>query len=290
MVRAASGPLSGLADPTRARIVSIIRSDPDGRARVGDLATAIGVTQPTISHHVKALVDDELLTRDPHGRNVWYSIRPERLASVDEFLALAPREHPDARARIAVDLSLRFAGRIEPATVAHYVTDSFALLGADGREVRPSRAARFAAERLEALARADERPTNGAPEVLFVCVQNAGRSQLAAALLRQLAGDRVRVRTAGSEPADSVRSSIVTVLDEVGVSIDDEFPKPLTDEMVRAADVVVTMGCGDACPVLPGRRYLDWELDDPVGRPLHEVRAIRDDIDARVRHLLAELT
>ena len=127
------------------------------------------------------------------------------------------------------------------------------------------------------------------PEVLFVCVQNAGRSQLAAGILRQLAGERVSVRTAGSAPARAVRSIIVTALDEIGVSIDGEYPKPLTDEVVRAADVVVTMGCGDACPIYPGRRYLDWGNEDPVGLPLARVRDIRDDIDARVRQLLTTL-
>ena len=133
-------------------------------------------------------------------------------------------------------------------------------------------------------------PTQHAvPEVLFVCVQNAGRSQLAAGILRQLAGDRVLVRTAGSAPAGAVRATIVTALDEIGVPLGGEFPKPLTDEAVRAADVVVTMGCGDACPVYPGRRYLDWDIEDPVGKPLERVRAIRDDIEARVRALLAEL-
>ena len=125
--------------------------------------------------------------------------------------------------------------------------------------------------------------------MLFVCVQNAGRSQLAAGILRQLAGDRVVVRTAGSAPADDVRATIVTALDEIGVPLGGEFPKPLTDEAVRAADVVVTMGCGDACPIYPGRRYLDWDLEDPVGKPLEPVRGIRDDIEARVRALLAEL-
>jgi ArsR family transcriptional regulator len=127
------------------------------------------------------------------------------------------------------------------------------------------------------------------PEVLFVCVQNAGRSQLAAGILRQLAGDRVSVRTAGSAPAPEVRATIVTALDEIGVPLGGEFPKPLTDDVVRAADVVVTMGCGDACPVYPGRRYLDWDLDDPVGKPLQVVRAIRGDIETRVRSLLAEI-
>ena len=120
-------------------------------------------------------------------------------------------------------------------------------------------------------------------------MQNPGRSQLAAALLRQLAGDRVRVHTAGSAPASEVRSTIVAALDEVGVPIGGEFPKPLTDEVVRAADVVVTMGCGDACPVYPGRRYLDWELEDPADLPLARVREIRDDIEGRVRTLIDDL-
>jgi arsenate reductase (thioredoxin) len=289
MVRVASIPLAGLADPTRARIVSLIRENPEGRARVGDLAEAIGVTQPTVSHHMKALLADGVVTRDPRGRNVWYSIRPERLAQIDELLGRGGDAIVDARERIIDDLAVRFSGRLSRETVASYLEDSFALLGASSREVRPSRAARFAAERLDALSTIDASRSRDVPEVLFVCVQNAGRSQIAAALMRQLAGGRVHVRTAGSQPADGVRSSIVTVLDEVGVSVDDEFPKPLTDEMVRAADVVVTMGCGDACPVYPGRRYLDWELDDPVGRPLAEVREIRDRIDAHVRALLAEL-
>ncbi len=130
---------------------------------------------------------------------------------------------------------------------------------------------------------------NDVPEVLFVCVHNAGRSQMAAALLADYARGRVRVRSAGSAPADTVNPAVATALAEVGLDISQEFPKPLTDEAGRAADVLVTMGCGDACPVYPGKRYLDWELDDPAGRPLDEVRAIRDEIDGRVRALLREL-
>jgi len=113
---------------------------------------------------------------------------------------------------------------------------------------------------------------------------------MAAAILRQLAGDRVRVRTAGSEPASAVRAVVISALDEIGVPLGAEYPKPLTDEVVQAADVVVTMGCGDACPVYPGRRYLDWQLDDPVGLPLPRVREIRDSIEGHVRELLASLT
>jgi arsenate reductase len=127
------------------------------------------------------------------------------------------------------------------------------------------------------------------PEVLFVCVHNAGRSQMAAALLDHQASGRVHVRSAGSAPADSVNPAVVVALDEIGLDISKEFPKPLNDDVARAADVIVTMGCGDACPVYPGKRYLDWQLPDPAGKPIEEVRLIRDEIDARVRELLAEL-
>lgn len=127
------------------------------------------------------------------------------------------------------------------------------------------------------------------PEVLFVCVHNAGRSQMAAALLDRRAQGRVRVRSAGSEPASAVNPMVVAAMQDIGIDISREFPKPLTGEAVQAADVVVTMGCGDACPVFPGKRYVDWALDDPAGRSLDEVRRIRDEIDAHVQTLLDEL-
>lgn len=127
------------------------------------------------------------------------------------------------------------------------------------------------------------------PEVLFVCVHNAGRSQMAAALLDHRAAGRVIVRSAGSAPAGSVNPAVVEAMAELGLDLTREFPKPLTDDAVRAADVVITMGCGDACPVYPGKRYLDWELADPAGKPLAEVRPIRDEIDRRVTALLDEL-
>ena len=127
------------------------------------------------------------------------------------------------------------------------------------------------------------------PSVLFVCVHNAGRSQMAAGLLATHARDRVDVRSAGSAPADTVNPAVVEAMAEVGVDLSHEFPKPLTTGAVEAADVVITMGCGDACPVFPGKRYLDWELPDPAGLPLEGVRPIRDEIDRRVQGLLAEL-
>jgi arsenate reductase (thioredoxin) len=131
--------------------------------------------------------------------------------------------------------------------------------------------------------------TKDVPEVLFVCVHNAGRSQMAAGLLNRRAAGRVHVRSAGSDPADRINPAVVAAMEEIGVDIAQEFPKPLTDEVVRAADAVITMGCGDACPIYPGKRYLDWELDDPEGKSLEQVRPIRDDLDRRVRELLGDL-
>jgi arsenate reductase (thioredoxin) len=127
------------------------------------------------------------------------------------------------------------------------------------------------------------------PEVLFVCVENAGRSQMAAALLDLKAGGRVRVRSAGSEPADRINPAVVEAMAEAGADISKEFPKPISDEAVRAADVVITMGCGDACPIYPGKRYEDWELEDPAGKDIETVRRIRDEIAIRVERLLGEL-
>jgi len=131
--------------------------------------------------------------------------------------------------------------------------------------------------------------SQSAPSVLFVCVHNAGRSQMAAAFLSHLAGDRVQVRSAGSTPADSVNPAVVRVMREVGIDIGREVPKVLSTEAVRASDVVITMGCGDACPFFPGKRYLDWELPDPAGKDAAQIRPIRDEIEQRVRGLLTEL-
>jgi arsenate reductase len=127
------------------------------------------------------------------------------------------------------------------------------------------------------------------PEVLFVCVQNAGRSQMAAGLVALRSRGRIHVRSAGSRPAAEIDPAVVEAMAELGVDLARELPKPITDEAVRAADVVITMGCGDACPVYPGKRYEDWELDDPAGRDLETVRRIRDEIDGRVQQLIDDL-
>jgi arsenate reductase (thioredoxin) len=127
------------------------------------------------------------------------------------------------------------------------------------------------------------------PEVLFVCVHNAGRSQMAAGLVKLRSGGRIHVRSAGSDPGETINPAVIDAMDELGVDMSEEFPKPLTDEVVRAADVVITMGCGDSCPIFPGKRYEDWVLDDPAEQSLDTVRRIRDELDGRVQRLIAEL-
>ncbi|HZT06814.1 MAG TPA: arsenate reductase ArsC [Chloroflexota bacterium] len=127
------------------------------------------------------------------------------------------------------------------------------------------------------------------PVVLYVCVHNAGRSQMAAAFTRQLSQGRVEVRSAGSVPANEINPIVVQAMQEVEIDLSQEYPKPIADEVVREADVVITMGCGDACPVYPGKKYEDWDLDDPAGQPIEKVRVIRDEIRSRVEHLLSQL-
>jgi arsenate reductase len=148
---------------------------------------------------------------------------------------------------------------------------------------------RFARDQLLAAAQADGKIATSTPEILFVCVHNAGRSQMAAALAKYLSAGKVHVRSAGSAPDQQIHPLTATVLAERGIQISEAFPKPLTNEVVRAADVIITMGCGDACPVLPGKRYEEWDVGDPAGQPIEVVRKIRDDIQARVTTLLGEL-
>lgn len=188
-------------------------------------------------------------------------------------------------------LANEFAGVFSRETVVEVLHDSFNQLDATAkvRTYLELFAERFARERLAAVARSQAGVSGVVPEVLFVCVHNAGRSQMAAGLLDIRAKGTVHVLSAGSAPADSINPAVVEAMAEIGVDLAREFPKPLTDDVVRGADVVVTMGCGDACPIYPGKRYVDWELTDPAGKSLHEVRAIRDQIDSRVQALLAEL-
>ena len=190
----------------------------------------------------------------------------------------------------AEQLKGEFAGIFSAETIERYIGDSLDLLGSSRINVFvPVLAHRFTRERLRALAQAEKLVGKEQPEVLFVCVHNAGRSQMAAGLVDLRSGGRIHVRSAGSTPADEINPAVVEAMAEVGVDLSKAFPKPLTDEVVRAADVVITMGCGDACPIYPGKKYEDWELDDPAGQGLETARRIRDEIDARVDKLVAEL-
>ena len=190
----------------------------------------------------------------------------------------------------ARNLGEQFAGVFGPETIERFLHSSYDQFTetATVPTFLPLLAERFARQRLRALAQV-EGHNDGKPAVLFLCVHNAGRSQMAMGWFEHLAGDRAIAWSGGSEPGTQVNPSAVEVMREVGIDISGEFPKPWTDEVVRAADVVVTMGCGDACPVFPGKRYEDWVLDDPAGQDVNAVRPIRDEIERRVRALLAEL-
>ena len=188
-------------------------------------------------------------------------------------------------------LAHEFDGVFSRETIERYVAESKDQF-ADARvaEFVPIMVERFTRQRLRAVAQVEGRLTKEVPEVLFVCVHNSGRSQMAAGLLDKLAEGRVHVRSAGSDPTDRLNPNAIAAMEEVGVDISQEFPKPLTDEVVRAADAVITMGCGDACPIYPGKRYEDWDLEDPAGKDLETVRRIRDEIRERIEALIASLT
>ncbi|UIP57219.1 arsenate reductase ArsC [Agromyces marinus] len=200
----------------------------------------------------------------------------------------------DARAvlhRSAERLATRYEGIVNEETVERVVFESYTALMRTAKVPAhvPSLAYRFAQDRLLALAQSKGAIPKAVPEVLFVCVQNSGRSQMAAGMLRKLAGDRVHVRSAGSEPGDSIHPEVVQVMAADGIDLTEEFPKPLTDDVVRAADAVITMGCGEACPIYPGMRYLDWHLDDPAELDLDGIRRVRDEIRAHLEQLLDEI-
>ena len=184
-----------------------------------------------------------------------------------------------------------FEGTFGTETIELFLTSSYDQFAnrATALNFLPIMAERFARQRLKALARVEGKSHDGLPTVLFLCVHNAGRSQMAMGWFQHLADDRAVAWSGGSEPGNEVNPAAVAAMAEVGVDISKEFPKPWTDEIVQAADVVVTMGCGDACPLFPGKRYEDWELDDPAGHSLEAVRPIRDEIGRRVRDLLASL-
>jgi arsenate reductase (thioredoxin) len=231
------------------------------------------------------LTDVDVLVIMPREWHRSLSIPEE--ASMAQALDPVTQRHID---QAADRLAEEFAGVFSQETIARYLAESTDLLGEARINVFvPVLAHRFARERLKALAQAEGIVAKEQPEVLFVCVHNAGRSQMAAGLVKLRSQGRIHVRSAGSEPADKINPAVVEAMEELGVDLNEEFPKPLTDEVVRAADVVITMGCGDACPIYPGKKYEDWELDDPAGQDLETVRRIRDELDGRVQNLIGEL-
>lgn len=300
---AVAGALKSLADPFRLRMLSAIATDPRGESCVCDLAELADVSQPTVSHHLKVLKETGMLLSERRGTWVWYRIAPARQRAVaallDAFAPAAVADEPaqvevprdmDARVtRLGEELADELTGLSRDLVIA-IVRESYAGLVRSAKVTQHMipLTEQFARQRLADLAR--DRAT-GAPQVLFVCVQNAGRSQLAAALVNQLAGGKVIARSAGSSPAAVVHPHVRSLLTEIegaqeSVAV---FPKPLTDDAVRAADVVVTMGCGDVCPIIPGVRYEDWSVGDPALASPEGVQAIRDDIETRVRDLLATI-
>lgn len=295
-----------LGDPLRLQIVSALAAAPGGRLPAGDIASLTELAGPTVSHHLRSLREAGVVTAERRGTWIFYALAPGmgRVASalLDALAQAATRPGPDddldegprpdvdaALDRAAARLGARFPG-IGPEVVQLVVRESYAALArtATVSAHLPVLAERFARQRLEDQTRSDSRP-----QVLFVCTANAGRSQLAAALLRRIAGDRVVVRSAGSLPAAQVHATVAPLLADLLAGrpgAEEPYPKPLTDDAVRAADVVVTMGCGDSTPVLPGKRYEDWPVGDPAMASPQGVRAIYDDLAARVEALAEALT
>ncbi|RGE15671.1 metalloregulator ArsR/SmtB family transcription factor [Leucobacter sp. wl10] len=309
-----AGALKAIADPLRLRMLSAIAADPRGESCVCDLAELADVSQPTVSHHLKVLKDTGMLLSERRGTWVWYRIAARRQQAVaallDAFAPAAitddlgdPEDSEDAllRAetlrdmdrrvtRLGEELADELTGLSRDLVIA-IVRESYAGLVRSAKITRHliPLTERFARQRLTDVAR--DR-SSGVPQVLFVCVQNAGRSQLAAAIVNQLAQGRVIARSAGSAPATDVHPRVRSLLTQIEGEHDAvaAFPKPLTDDAVRAADVVVTMGCGDVCPIIPGVRYEDWAVGDPALASPEGIDAIRDDIERRVHTLLTTLT
>jgi protein-tyrosine-phosphatase len=210
--------------------------------------------------------------------------------SIVDPLAAAPLALRPLIKGVADRLHADFSGIFGSETIQRFMAESWeSLSGAKVAAFIPLFVERFTRQRLRALARVEGKLADAKPMVVFLCVQNAGRSQMAAGWMQHLAGEQVEVFSGGSKPAGAVNPSAVEAMAEVGIDISSEFPKPWTDEVVRAADVIVTMGCGDSCPIFPGKRYLDWEVGDPAGLPVQEVRPIRDEIGNRVLGIMEEL-
>jgi len=193
--------------------------------------------------------------------------------------------------RVADRLDDSFTGIFSKETIERYVKESYDLLAVNAMVTvhLPSLTERFAKDRLRALAQYETKIEKDKPSILFVCVHNAGRSQMAAGFMREIGGDRIEVLSAGSAPKDTINPVAVEAMAEVGIDIANQQPKVLTTEAVQESDAVITMGCGDVCPVFPGKRYEDWVLEDPAGQDIAFVRKVRDEIKSRVEGLLSEL-
>lgn len=198
-----------------------------------------------------------------------------------------PVMHTQILQRLVHDLTKSYQGVFSPETVERYVFESYTALARTARikTFLPVLTEKFVKDRLRALALAEGKVRQTVPQVLFVCVHNAGRSQIAAALLSHYAGQSVEVRSAGSAPATDIHPMVRQVMQERGIDLAEAFPKPLTDDVIRAADYVITMGCGDVCPIYPGKHYLDWELADPSDSSAEQTRVIIDEIDRRISNL-----
>jgi arsenate reductase (thioredoxin) len=210
--------------------------------------------------------------------------------TLSDPLSAAPLEMRPLIRGVAGRLESDFSGIFAPETIQRYMAEAWDRLShAKVTAFIPLVLERATRERLRALARVEGKSSDTRPYVVFLCVHNAGRSQMAAGWMQHLAGDEVEVFSGGSDPASEVNPAAVDAMAEIGIDISREFPKPWTDEVVRAADVIVTMGCGDSCPIFPGKRYLDWDVRDPAGLSVAEVRPIRDEIGRRVRAVMHEL-
>lgn len=309
--------LAVMADPDRLRILTLALAAPTGEVSASSLAGPAGDPQ-VFTPHLEAMTAAGLLIRDGN----WYrpshdalvrfgsltgdvsgvedqeDMTPDHSSGPRVADALsgfdAPSDYGDHERLLRViesELIDAHIGVLAPETIRRFVQESYDLLAARARVRRylPQLTARFAADRLAAVATLTQTGAPASTDVLFVCVHNSGRSQIAAALMRARAGSQIRIRAAGSAPRSRLDPAVRAELARLGVDGFAEFPRPLTDEVVRASGVVVTLGCGDACPVVPGRRYVDWPVADPTGASVREVRRIVADIGARVNRLLAQL-
>ncbi|WMY77438.1 three-helix bundle dimerization domain-containing protein [Citricoccus sp. I39-566] len=319
-----------LAHPERLSVLSLLTSLPDYSASAAELSASLGLAPELVDDALDALAQAGLVhwqggdpSRGPRvspTAEAWirFSSLLDTRASTQTFppVGSGPEPVPDPGAgpaaqpfgadpapqaeqevppvihRIAEQLAHRFSATFSPETVHRYVRETYWLLRSRSRVQRylASLTSRFATERLHALALARGIEMRPVPQVLFVCVANSHRSQIAASILKFLGGDKVHVRSAGSAPATEIAPEVAEVLDEIGCSLLGAFPKPLTDEIVQASDVVITMGCGDACPVYPGRLYLDWPIELPPVHDLQSQRALRDEIYRRVQDLWQSLS